>query len=157
MNPQPGFPFHTLSLVITTSHYQIQQLQIMKTLSIVLSFLLIFASVFTATAQNDKTKLKETIPVSGECGMCKKTIEKAAIGAGATTATWSEKKKKLTVVYNTDKTSSQKIQEAIAAAGYETRDFAANTAAYNELDECCKYERKKGTDAPATPAKPSHH
>lgn len=129
----------------------------MKTSSIVLSFIFIIATAFTTNAQSTKTDKKETIPVSGECGMCKKTIEKAAIGAGATTANWSEKKKKLTVAYNTEKTSNQKIQEAIAAAGYDTRDFKANDAAYNDLDECCKYDRKKDATTPVAKDSTSHH
>ena len=70
---------------------------------------------FSATAQK-----KEEIKVWGNCGMCKKVIETAATGAGASKASWSEETKMLSVAYNTKKTDADKIQQAIAAAGYDT-------------------------------------
>jgi len=85
---------------------------------------------------------KETIPVWGNCGMCKAKIEKAATEAGASKAKWNEKTKELKVSYDSDKTSSAKIQEAIANVGYDTRDFTAPESAYNKLHHCCQYERK---------------
>ena len=61
-----------------------------------------FAALFMALtsvsfAQNAKT---ETIPVSGNCGMCKGKIEKAAKSAGASDANWDVDAKMLTVKYN---------------------------------------------------------
>ena len=128
----------------------------MKTQSIIFTTLFIIASVFTATAQDKATTKKETFKVYGECGMCKKTIEKAAISSGATTANWNEKKKALTVSYNTAQTSNLQIQQAIAAVGYDTRDLKANDAAYDKLDECCKYDRKASASTPAK-ADSTHH
>jgi periplasmic mercuric ion binding protein len=128
----------------------------MKTQHIIFTTLFIIASVFTATAQDKGTTKKETFKVAGECGMCKKTIEKAALSSGATTANWNEKKKTLTVSYNTAQTSNQQIQQAVAAAGYDTRDLKANDAAYDKLDECCKYERKAQASAPAR-SDSTHH
>lgn len=119
----------------------------MKTPSVLLSFLFIILASFTASAQKSVTK-KETFKVYGECGMCKKTIEKAAKDSGATAANWNEETKQLTVTYKTGKTSNEKIQQAIAAAGYDTRDLTADNAAYDKLHECCKYERKEA--GPAT-------
>jgi mercuric ion binding protein len=130
----------------------------MKTQSIILSFVFIMATVFTASAQKkDPTAKKETFKVWGECGMCKKTIEKAAISSGATAANWDDKSKKLTVTYSTAQTSNQKIQEAIAAAGYDTRDLVADNSAYDKLDECCKYDRKAAAAAPAKTDSTQHH
>ena len=113
----------------------------MKTQHIVLSFLFVIVSALTATAQK-KDQKKETFKVWGECGMCKKTIEKAAKDSGAATANWNTESKQLTVTYNTTKTNNQKIQQAIAAAGYDTRDITADNTAYDKLHECCKYDRK---------------
>jgi periplasmic mercuric ion binding protein len=113
--------------------------QIFITLSILLMSTVGFAQTNAAK--------KETIKVWGECGMCKKTIETAAKKAGATTATWDVDAKMLTVAYQPSKTSNQKIQQSIAAAGYDTKDFTANDAAYNGLHACCKYDRKEKNDA----------
>lgn len=116
----------------------------MKTQSIVLSLLFLVFASFSVNAQKktDPAVKKETFKVWGECGMCKKTIEKAARDSGATTAFWDTDSKKLTVTYSTTRTSNQKIQQAIAAAGYDTRDLTADNAAYDKLHECCKYDRK---------------
>ena len=132
----------------------------MKTQHIVLSFLLIVSSVLTASAQKkpDPTQKKETFKVWGECGMCKKTIEKAAKDSGATTANWDTDSKQLTVTYNTNKTSNQRIQQAIAAAGYDTRDLTADNTAYDKLHECCKYDRKTAVaDAEKKDSTGHHH
>ena len=99
--------------------------------------LFVFFSI-SATAQK-----KEEIKVWGNCGMCKKVIETAATNAGATNASWSEETKVLAVAYNSKKTDAGKIQQAIAAAGYDTQDFTAPTEVYNKLHGCCQYERKQ--------------
>jgi hypothetical protein len=49
----------------------------------------------------------------------------------------------LSVAYNARKTDVDKIQQAIAAAGYDTQDFTAPTEVYNKLHGCCQYERKQ--------------
>jgi len=105
------------------------------------SFILAFAFIFTTAAVNAQTT-KETIPVSGECGMCKSSIEKAAKKAGATYASWNEDSKMLDVTYNKKTSNTAKIEKAIAAVGYDTKNVTATDEAYNKLHGCCKYERK---------------
>lgn len=83
-----------------------------------------------------------TIKVSGNCGMCKKHIEKAAKDAGATAADWNKVTKLLTVSFDGTKTSTDKIETAIAGAGYDTEHKEASAEAYKKLDECCQYDRK---------------
>lgn len=85
---------------------------------------------------------KETIKVWGNCGTCKKKIEKAAKSAGANTAIWDADKQELSVSYNSSKSSSEKIQQAVAGAGYDTQDVKGDDKAYKKLDACCKYPRK---------------
>lgn len=109
----------------------------MKTVKI-FSILLISCLSVSSFAQKTKT---ETIKVSGNCGMCKTNIEKAAKSAGASYAAWSEESKILTVKYNSTSTNAAKIQQAVANTGYDTQDFKATEAAYNNLHACCKYER----------------
>jgi len=101
-------------------------------------FLTTFFSQFLF-AQTAKT---ETIAVNGNCGSCKKKIEKSALAAGATTAYWDKKTKFLNLSYDPAISNSQKIQRAIAEAGYDTRDFKASDSAYDKLEDCCQYDRK---------------
>lgn len=107
-----------------------------KLFSIIVTCLFITS---VAVAQKVKT---ESFKVAGECGMCKKKIEKAAKEAGATTAVWSPSTKMIKVSYNVNAASTSSIQQAIANTGYDTPQYKANEDAYNNLDECCKYERQ---------------
>ena len=84
-----------------------------------------------------------SIKVSGNCGSCKKNIEKAAMDAGATTANWDKTKKLLALTFDAGKTSTDKIETAIAGAGYDTENKVATEEAYKKLEECCQYDRKK--------------
>ncbi len=79
--------------------------------------------------------------VLGNCGMCKKTIEKAALGANATTADWDVKTDTLEVSFNAKKTSVDAIQKAVAKAGYDNAGYKADDKAYNNLHGCCQYDR----------------
>lgn len=101
-------------------------------------FLTIFSLQF-ANAQSAETK---TIAVNGNCGSCKKNIEKSAVAAGATTANWDKKTKYLSISYDPAISNPAKIEKAVAAAGYDTEDYKATDEAYQKLDECCQYERK---------------
>ncbi|MBL0334048.1 MAG: hypothetical protein IPP73_01555 [Chitinophagaceae bacterium] len=94
----------------------------------------------------------ESIKVSGNCGMCKTKIEKAAKTGGATYALWDKQTKILTVKYNSSSTNKAKIQQEVAAVGYDTPEYKATDEAYNKLDACCHYERE-GQTAAAT----EHH
>jgi hypothetical protein len=114
----------------------------MKTL-----FFLLFISIASFGFAQTKT---ETFKVSGECGSCKKKIESAAKKAGASFASWDVDSKELKIKYNSTSTNTAKIQQAIAAVGYDTRDYKATDEAYNGLDKCCQYERTASTDMKST-------
>jgi len=117
----------------------------MKTISLFAAVLFSIFSINISTAQTapqGPAGKTETIKVWGNCGMCKTTIEKTAKKAGAKTADWNEDSKELKVTYAVNKTSSAKIQEAIAKSGYDTQDFTAVQSAYDNLHGCCKYDRK---------------
>ena len=87
--------------------------------------------------------ISDSVMVNGNCGMCKKTIEKNALAAGAETASWDKKTKFLTVSYDPAKSNTDKIQQSVAKAGYDTQDFKGNDKAYKGLEECCQYDRSK--------------
>ena len=107
-----------------------------KLFSIIIACLMVTSSAF---AQKEKT---ESFKVSGECGMCRKKIEKAAKEAGASFASWSQATKILKVTYNVNASSTSAIQHSIANSGYDTPQYKAPEDAYKALDECCQYERK---------------
>lgn len=106
---------------------------------------LIIASMFTlgalpTQAQTKGSKnLTEEIEVSGVCGMCKRRIEKAALIKGVRVAEWDKENQLLKVTFHATKTSSEAIQRAVAAAGYDTALFKGNDQAYGELPGCCQY------------------
>lgn len=89
--------------------------------------------------QNSKTI---DFKVWGNCGMCKKTIEKS-LGSDGLKADWNKKTKKIHVEYDSVKYTAEQIHTIIAAAGYDTDLKKGDDAAYEKLHSCCKYDRKK--------------
>ena len=110
----------------------------LKIFSFAAFFMALLLSLSTTIFAQSKT---ETIPVSCNCGMCKSKIEKAAKTAGVDDAKWDSDARTITVKYNSSSTNAAKIQHAIAAVGYDTRDVKATDEAYNKLHGCCKYDR----------------
>ncbi len=96
-------------------------------------------------AQEKKNKnAKHDVEVSGNCDMCKKRIEKAAFGvAGVKLAQWHADDQMLHLIINEEKTSVEKVQQAVAKVGHDTRDVKALEADYESLHGCCKYDRKE--------------
>lgn len=96
----------------------------------------------TATeVSKDITMTETSFGVRGNCGMCKKTIEKAATGIdGVTKAEWDKDKKKIDVAFDASKTNEMAIHKAIAASGYDTEKVAGDEGAYKDLPGCCQYD-----------------
>jgi copper chaperone CopZ len=84
----------------------------------------------------------EKFKVWGNCGMCKKTIEKSLKIDGVKKASWDVKSKEITVSFDPKKTNLKTIQSAVCAAGYDNDGCKGNDAAYEKLHSCCKYDRK---------------
>ncbi len=116
----------------------------MKNLKIILPALLL--AFFATAASAQKSTVTETFKVLGNCGMCQKTIQTAALGAGAKTAVWDVDAHTLTVTFKEKKTSVEKIQEAVANSGYDTPKFKASEAAYSNLHGCCQYDRSESLE-----------
>lgn len=108
---------------------------------IIIAICVMIGISFTTSATAQTTT--ETIKVSGNCGMCEKKIEKAATDAGAETAEWNRKTKKLTVKYDQSKTSNDAIQRKVADVGYDTEKYTADEEVYKGLHECCQYDNKR--------------
>lgn len=109
----------------------------MKTLRI-LSLTALGLAFTAASFAQAKT---ETFKVSGNCGMCKSKIEKAAKEAGAKEASWNKDTKILTITYKSSSTNTAKIQQKIAEVGYDNAGAKATDEAYHKLHGCCQYER----------------
>ncbi len=89
-------------------------------------------------AQTDSTAIFD---VAGNCGLCKKRIENAAVIEGVERAAWDMKTHRLTVKFDVKKTTVEAIQQSIAKAGHDTPLFRAPDGVYEKLHECCLYER----------------
>jgi periplasmic mercuric ion binding protein len=108
-----------------------------KVLSLVALFMLGAVTVF---AGNKTEKFK----VKGNCGMCETRIEKAAGSLeGVSKADWNKETKVIELVFDDTKTSTDKIEKAIATVGHDTPNHKAKDEVYNKLPACCKYDRKE--------------
>ena len=132
----------------------------MKTLKIIIvAVLVIFLGSHSYAQMHDHSKMDmsnsktdskmdmaatktETLKVSGNCGMCKTRIEKAAKLDGVTKADWDSKSKMLTVTYDPAKTNMDQIGKKEAAVGHDNEKAKAEDKVYAALPGCCKYERK---------------
>ena len=101
-------------------------------------YLFLFFTIFSSI-ENPKT---ETFKVWGNCGMCKKTIETALKKKGVE-GNWNKKTKIISVTYDSLKYTSQQVHDIICSAGYDTEKCRGNDEAYENLHECCKYERRE--------------
>jgi copper chaperone CopZ len=110
-----------------------------KNILILLTLMITFISG-NAHAKGETTKT--SFKVWGNCDQCKKRIEKAAKTEGVKSAVWDEESKLITVVFRPDKTSVDKIQQNIAKAGHDTEKIKADDKDYNNLPQCCHYDRK---------------
>ncbi len=95
-----------------------------------------------ANATVDASLTTITFAVSGNCGMCQRTIETAAKSlTGVQQASWDADAQTITVSYDEASASVDTIKETIAAAGYDTAGVRASDEAYSALHGCCQYER----------------
>jgi len=96
-------------------------------------------------AKADAKILKTTIKVPTiVCGSCVTTVTKALKRVdGVRTAKVDLKKKTVTVTYASTKVTVDKLEKAIADAGYDANNVKRNLEAYEKLDACCQIDKKK--------------
>jgi hypothetical protein len=123
----------------------------MKKIKIIFAIIIAIATTSSVNAQTNKaatntesTIQTQSIKVYGECGMCKSRIEKASKKiAGVQSATWDETTKMLTLKLNpANKDAADLVEKKLAAIGHDTEHYTATDAAYNNLPDCCHYDRK---------------
>ncbi|MCX6351612.1 MAG: heavy metal-associated domain-containing protein [Bacteroidetes bacterium] len=109
----------------------------MKTL--IITTLLILQTLLLSAQKNkagmDSIKIKTT----AICNDCKERIEGAlSYEKGVKSTNLDMKTKVVTVYYKKDKTSPEKIKNAIAKVGYDADEVKANKKAYDKLPACCQ-------------------
>jgi copper chaperone CopZ len=114
----------------------------MKKLIFILMVSLIGISV---QAQEKKNKnAKHDIEVNGNCEMCKKRIEKAALSVkGVKSAVWHADHQDLHLIIDESKCSLEQVHEAVAKVGHDTDKVKAKDEDYERLHHCCQFERKQ--------------
>ena len=120
-------------------------------------YLILFTTILIISCDNNKktetitvkhqtsiTNPEISFGVRGNCGMCKTTIQKAALSVdGVEEASWDIKTKVLDIRTNSNLDSiTIKIHNAVAKSGYDTELVLANSEDYNNLPGCCQYNRE---------------
>ena len=111
----------------------------MKTLNLITACA---ALAFTnASAQQIKNAQTATVQITGNCGMCEKTIEKAGSARGEASVDWDMDRNTASITFDSTRTDLDAILKRIAHAGYDNERYLAPQEAYDGLHGCCKYER----------------
>lgn len=109
---------------------------------IILIFLLMLGLGVVAQTKKNKNA-KYTVEVNGNCEQCQKRIQKAALSvSGVKSAVWDISTHRLTLILNEEKTTLDKVEQAVAKVGHDTQNVKATNEAYDNLHSCCKYDRK---------------
>jgi copper chaperone CopZ len=114
----------------------------MKKLILILMVSLVGISI---QAQEKKNKnAKHDIEVNGNCDMCKKRIEKAALSVkGVKSAVWHADHQDLHLIIDESKCSLEQVHEAVAKVGHDTDKVKAKDEDYERLHQCCLFERNQ--------------
>lgn len=106
---------------------------------VIFSLLTICFIAVTASAQQKAIQTVKINTPTVQCDMCKKTIEDLLKRYdGIMTVTVNVKQKTTTVKYITDRINEETLKAAIANAGYDANEIAANPDSYKALPKCCK-------------------
>ena len=102
-------------------------------------------------ASTAKTVASFNFEVSGNCGMCKKRIEKAAKAvSGVTNATWDKESKVINIDVSDATTTKEQVSKAIATIGHDTEFNKAEATVYDDLPGCCQYDRDEANETKTT-------
>jgi len=104
---------------------------------------IIISLLFSVTSMAQSTIVTATVSVKGNCEDCKARIENAADIKGVKNCVWDQTKQAVTVTYDSKKVTMEQIEKSIAKSGYKTANQKQDSAAYNALPECYKYESNK--------------
>lgn len=107
--------------------------------------ILLLALPLGMVAQEKQKKNTEAqFKVHGNCEMCEKRIEKAALSIkGVKSANWDIPSNQISLIYDPRKVDLKTIHMGIADQGHDTSEATANEEDYEELPKCCQYDRKE--------------
>ncbi len=111
-----------------------------------LALLIVVAPIQAQETSKKEKKSKyntESFWVNSDCDMCKTRIESACDIKGVRSVLYDKDAFLLTVSYRPQILSLEEIHEAIARVGYDTSLRKASDEAYQNLPDCCQYDRKK--------------
>lgn len=118
----------------------------MKLYKFIILVVILLSGIATSAQTTDTKNTTVTFPVAGVCEQCKARIEDAAMGKGILSAQWDVDTKKITIVYDSLKTSLEKVQKRIVAAGHDLETAHAADNVYNKLPACCHYREPENTE-----------
>lgn len=98
---------------------------------------LVFTSLFLLACGNGFRHAE--IRVSGNCDMCRETIENALKIPAVKRANWDSETGILEVDYDENTIRLNEIRKLLADAGYDSDSMKASLKAYSKLHECCRY------------------
>src|SRR5687768_6756669 len=101
----------------------------MRTLNIITAFAAL--AMTDASAQQIRNAQQTTVQITGNCGMCEKTIEKAGSAKGEAIVDWNVDAKTASITYDSTRTDLDAILQRIAYAGYDNERFLAPQEAYD--------------------------
>ena len=107
--------------------------------------LIIFLLLPLGMVAQDKQKktAKAKFVVRGNCELCEKRIEKAALSIkGVKLADWDIPSNQISLIYNPNKVDLETIHTGIADQGHDTSEVKAKQKFYYNLPLCCQYNRK---------------
>jgi len=119
----------------------------MKKLLLLMTFILFISfskSDFISSAEDNSNQVQKTertsFVVKGNCKMCKKRIEKAALSLkGVKMATWDIPSNMIDIIYDNKKLELNDIHNKISSVGHDTDKAKASEDVYDELPMCCHY------------------
>ncbi len=116
-----------------------------KTFKLIFTCFFISQSFLVSSQSKSSKKIVNTnFKVLGNCGMCEKKIEAAALSLnGVKKAEWDKELLLLKVKYNSKQVQLFEIKQVVANVGYDTDTFKTTEEKYNNLHYCCKYDRKQ--------------
>ena len=97
-------------------------------------FCFVSFSFFSYAQQSPTNNDEASLEVLGNCGICKKRIEKAAFSVkGVKYASWDIPSGQLRLIYNGKKTNLDVIEMQIAGSGHDTENHETTLETYNLL------------------------
>ena len=124
----------------------------MKNLILIISVILSSVFFFSAHGSISGTQSPDgqvaqttnTVNVYGNCKVCKNCIEGALKDVPEMlSSNWIEENKMLIVFYDAIKVFPDHNKEMVASVSYATDKRKATDAVYDNIVQCCKFERKK--------------